>query len=150
MNDFRELYQEMILDHYRSPRNFGPLENQNLSARGYNPLCGDEVEIHLYRDGDGILRDISFEGCGCAISTASASILSEVLKGRPENEVRDIFEEFHKMITEDGTAPEREGLTKLKVFSGVKNFPVRVKCATLVWHTLIQALNEKEEEVCTE
>ena len=86
----------------------------------------------------------------CAISTASASILSEVLKGRPENEVRGIFEEFHKMITEEGTAPEGAGLAKLKVFSGVKNFPVRVKCATLVWHTLIQALNEKEEEVCTE
>ena len=140
----------MILDHSRSPRNFGPSENQNLSARGYNPLCGDEVEIHLYRDGDSILREISFEGCGCAISTASASILSEGLKGRSEAEVREIFAEFRQMVTGEGAPPSRDGLMKLQVFGGVKEFPSRVKCATLVWHTLIQALDEKEEEVCTE
>ena len=115
----------MILDHSRSPRNFGPSENQNLSARGYNPLCGDEVEIHLYRDGDSILREISFEGCGCAISTASASILSEVLKGRSEAEVREIFAEFRQMVTGEGAPPSRDGLMKLQVFGGVKEFPSR-------------------------
>ena len=150
MSDFRDLYQEMILDHSRSPRNFGPIEKQNLSARGYNPLCGDEVEIHLYRDDSGILQEISFEGCGCAISTASASILSEVLRGRSESEVREIFKEFHSMVTSEGSAPDRDGLAKLQVFSGVKEFPSRIKCATLVWHTLIQALDQNEEEVCTE
>ena len=150
MSDLRELYQEMILEHSRSPRNFGPIENQNLSARGYNPLCGDEVEIFLHRDGTGILRQIAFEGCGCAISTASASILTEVLKGRTEEEVREIFNEFHEMVTGEGGPPSREGLMKLNVFGGVKEFPSRVKCATLVWHTLIQALDKKDGEVCTE
>lgn len=150
MSDLRELYQEMILEHSRSPRNFGPIENQNLSARGYNPLCGDEVEIFLHRDSAGILQEIAFEGCGCAISTASASILTEVLKGRSEAEVREIFSEFHQMVAGEGIPPSRDGLVKLKVFGGVKEFPSRVKCATLVWHTLIQALDEQDGEVCTE
>lgn len=150
MSGLRELYQEMILEHSRSPRNFGAIEDRNRSARGFNPLCGDEVEIFLHRDDSGVLRQLGFEGCGCAISTASASILTEVLKGRSEDEVREIFSEFHDMVTGDGEVPSREGLKKLTVFGGVKEFPSRVKCATLAWHTLIQALDGNDEEVCTE
>ncbi|MDE0960027.1 MAG: SUF system NifU family Fe-S cluster assembly protein [Planctomycetota bacterium] len=150
MNDIRELYQEMILDHSRSPRNFGPRGQHNLSAKGYNPLCGDDVEIHVLRTPDGVVKEICFEGSGCAISTASASILTGVLMGRGEEEVREIFAGFRQMVSGQGEGPTGEGLGKLAVFSGVKQFPARVKCATLAWHTLIQALSGIEEEVRTE
>ena len=150
MNDIRELYQEMILDHSRSPRNFGPKEKHNLSAKGHNPLCGDDVEMHVLRTTDGVLEEICFEGSGCAISTASASILTGVLKGRSEEAVREIFTSFHQMVAGQGEVPAGEGLGKLAVFSGVRQYPARVKCATLAWHTLIQALSGVEEEVSTE
>ncbi|MGE4618493.1 MAG: Fe-S cluster assembly sulfur transfer protein SufU [Planctomycetota bacterium] len=150
MSDLRELYQEMILDHSRSPRNFGELKDMNLSAQGYNPLCGDEVQIQVRRDEEAVVQSISFTGSGCAISTASASILTDVLKGRSEKEVRDIFKDFHAMVTGTGSVPSGDGLMKLEVFGGVKEFPSRIKCATLAWHTLIQALDGKNEEVSTE
>ena len=150
MNDIRELYQDMILDHSRSPRNYGPLDRENHSAQGHNPLCGDDVSIHIYRNSAGVIEEITFEGSGCAISTASASILTGVLKGRLEEDVRLIFSSFRKMVADDGEVPSGEGLGKLAVFSGVRQYPARIKCATLCWHTLIQALDGKMGEVSTE
>ncbi len=150
MNDIRELYQEMILDHSRSPRNFGPLDRENLTAHGHNPLCGDDVSIHIYRSPAGVIEEITFEGSGCAISTASASILTGVLKGRLEEDVRVVFSSFRSMVADDCEPPTGEGLGKLAVFSGVRQFPSRIKCATLCWHTMIQALDGKKEEVRTE
>jgi len=150
LNDIRELYQDMILDHSRSPRNYGVLEASTCSARGHNPLCGDDVQIHIQRSGDGKLEKIHFEGSGCAISTASASILTDVLAGRDEKQVREIFTSFRAMVTGEGSAPEGDGLAKLAVFSGVREYPSRIKCAILAWHTLIQALDGVEVDVSTE
>ncbi len=150
MNDIRELYQEMILDHSRSPRNFGPLDRENLTAHGHNPLCGDDVSIHIYRSPAGVIEEITFEGSGCAISTASASILTGILKGRMEEDVRVIFSSFRNMVAADGETPSGDGLGKLAVFSGVRQYPSRIKCATLCWHTMIQALDGNKEEVRTE
>ena len=150
MNDIRELYQEMILDHSRSPRTFGPLDRENLTAHGHNPLCGDDVSIHIYRSPAGVIEEITFEGSGCAISTASASILTGILKGRMEEDVRVIFSSFRNMVAADGETPSGDGLGKLAVFSGVRQYPSRIKCATLCWHTMIQALDGNKEEVRTE
>jgi nitrogen fixation NifU-like protein len=139
MNDLRDLYQEVILDHNRRPRNFGPLPAANRRAEGNNPLCGDRVTVHL-DVADGRIRDVAFEGAGCAISTASASLMTETLKGRSVEEARALFHGFHQLVTR-GTVPETEdGLDRLAVFSGVREFPMRVKCATLAWHAAMAAL----------
>ncbi len=151
MNDLRELYEEVILDHNRNPRNF-PLDpvGSNHHARGFNPLCGDEFTVHL-RVEDGIIADIGFEGAGCAISTASASLMTESLKGMPIERANELFGYVHGMLTEErleGDADELLG--KLSVLTGVKEYPMRVKCATLAWHTMIAALENRGDTVCTE
>ena len=149
MTDLRDLYQELILDHGRRPRNFKPLEGATRSAEGYNPLCGDKVKIYVKMDGD-IIKDISFEGAGCAISTASASIMTETLKGKTRAEAEELFQTFHDLVTGQKAQLDAPELGKLAVFSGVSEFPIRVKCATLSWHTLRAALNGEGEVISTE
>jgi nitrogen fixation NifU-like protein len=149
MTDLRDLYQELILDHGRRPRNFRPLEGATRSAEGYNPLCGDKVKIYVKMDGD-IIKDISFEGAGCAISTASASIMTETLKGKSRAEAEELFQTFHDLVTGQKAQLDAPELGKLAVFSGVSEFPIRVKCATLSWHTLRAALNGQGELISTE
>jgi nitrogen fixation protein NifU and related proteins len=146
MSDLRDLYQEVILDHNRRPRNFGPLPAANRRAEGHNPLCGDRVTVYLEVEGDRI-RDVSFEGAGCAISTASASLMTEALKGLSLEEARTLFHGFHELVTK---GDEGEDLGKLAVFTGVREYPMRVKCATLAWHTLMAALDAKDQPVTTE
>ena len=143
----RELYQEVILDHCRRPRNFGPCASANRTARGNNPLCGDRMTVHL-SVADGVVADVSFEGNGCAISIASASLMTEAIKGRTADEVRALFDRFHHLVTVDDT--DADALDKLAVFAGVREFPVRVKCATLAWHTLAAALDGSTDEISTE
>lgn len=147
MSNLSDLYQEVILDHNKRPRNFHRLEGASHHAEGYNPLCGDSLSLYVQVDGDTI-ADISFQGSGCAISKASASLMTDALKGRSVEEARGLFERFHRMVT---TAPDVavEDLGKLSVFAGVREFPVRVKCASLAWHTLKAAL-AREEKVSTE
>ena len=150
MSDLRELYQSVILDHNRSPRNFGELEGANRSAQGYNPLCGDQVTVYLAVE-DGLVKGVSFSGSGCAISTAAASLMTQSIKGKPEDEVQRIFEGFRRLVTANPRHEvDAEGLGKLAVFSGVREFPMRVKCATLVWHTMRAALERAGEPVTTE
>jgi nitrogen fixation NifU-like protein len=150
MSDLSELYQEVILDHNKRPRNFQILEGANRSAEGYNPLCGDQITVYLKLDGDTI-RDISFQGAGCAISKASASMMTASLKGKTRAEAQALFEKFHQMVTGDhGAAPDPLELGKLAVFSGVSEFPVRVKCASLAWHTMRAALEGTGETISTE
>ncbi len=149
MSELRDLYQEVILDHYKRPRNFGPLEGADHKAEGHNPLCGDRVTIYLVMEGD-VIRNISFQGAGCAISTASASLMTEMLKGKTLAEVEMLFGEFHAMLTGDPSQPADPVQGKLAVFSGVREFPARVKCATLSWHTLQAALKEQKEPISTE
>lgn len=150
MSDLRALYQEVILDHNKRPRNFRKMEGAERHAEGYNPLCGDKVTIYL-QVGEDRIHDISFQGSGCAISTASASILTETLKGKTRAEAEALFEKFHELVTGktqgNGKAAQ---LGKLAVFSGVSEFPARVKCATLAWHTLRSALGGSAEVVSTE
>ncbi|HSU81785.1 MAG TPA: SUF system NifU family Fe-S cluster assembly protein [Thermoanaerobaculia bacterium] len=146
MSDLRDLYQEVILDHNRRPRNFGPLPAANRRAEGHNPLCGDRVTVYLEVEG-GRIRDVSFEGAGCAISTASASLMTEALKGLSLEEARTLFHGFHELVTK---GDEGEDLGKLAVFTGVREYPMRVKCATLAWHTLMAALDAKDQPVTTE
>lgn len=150
MSDLRELYQEVILGHSKSPRNFGKLESATHSGYGFNPLCGDKLNLQL-RVRDGVIDEIRFEGSGCAISTASASLMTEALKGKTVAEAEAIFEKFHEMVTApmDQTF-DTTPLHKLSVFSGVREFPVRVKCATLPWHTLHNAVSETAETAKTE
>ncbi len=149
MDDLRALYQEVIVDHSRSPRNFGPLDTANRSAEGVNPLCGDELILNCYIDDDDKIRDIRFVGRGCAISLASASIMTEMLKGMTKQEAESIFEQFHATVT--GARPDNSvDIGKLEVLSGVREFPSRVKCATLPWHTAIAAMNNDTEIVTTE
>jgi nitrogen fixation NifU-like protein len=149
MSDLRDLYQEVILDHSKRPRNFRALPGTASKAEGYNPLCGDRETVYVELDGD-VLRDVAFQGAGCAISTASASMMTESLKGKTRAEADALFERFHRLITgKDGTAAEPE-LGKLAVFSGVREYPVRVKCATLPWHTLKAALEGQAVPVSTE
>lgn len=146
--ELRELYQEMIVDHGRRPRNFGRIEAASCRAEGFNPLCGDRVTVYL-RCEDGRVREASFEGQGCAISVASASMMTEAVKGKSREEVERMFDAFHRLLTEENAAPAPE-LGKLKVFAGVREFPSRVKCAVLAWHTLKAALSGTEETVSTE
>ncbi len=140
----RDLYQEVILDHGKSPRNFRHPPEANRSARGYNPLCGDQVNIYLTLDDEEVIRDLAFEGKGCAISVASTSMMTEVLKGKTRGEAEALFEAFHRLCTEEGYDPvgsiDEETLEHLQVLAGVREFPVRVKCATLGWHALTAAL----------
>ncbi len=150
MNELGDLYQEVILDHNRRPRNFHRMERATRRAEGHNPLCGDRVTIYLDLEGDRV-RDISFEGSGCAISKASASMMTESLKGKTRGEAEALFRTFHSLLTEETAAgPAEERLGKLMVFSGVREFPVRVKCATLAWHTMRAALQGRDETASTE
>ena len=142
MSDLRELYQATILDHYKKPRNFGPLPGATRHAEGHNPLCGDRVTVHVLLDGDRV-ADVRFEGSGCAISTASASMMTEIVKGMTRAEAERLFERFHDLVAGSAEASaEAADLGKLEVFSGVREFPTRIKCATLVWHALHSALGE--------
>ena len=138
MDDLGELYRELILDHSKRPRNFGTVAEATATAEGYNPLCGDKLTLQLKLEGD-VIKDAGFRGAGCAISTASASLMTEALKGRTLAEAEQLFERFHYMLTGHNGAPVQE-LGKLAVFSGVREYPMRVKCATLAWHTLRAAL----------
>ncbi len=147
MSDLRDLYQEVIFDHNRHPRNFGALPDANRHAQGFNRLCGDRLTLHL-KVQDGIIQDVRFEGSGCAISTASASLMTEALKGKTETEANALFEGFHHMVIEGGEAPANLG--KLTVLAGVSEFPARVKCATLAWHTMNAALHDHQDPVSTE
>ncbi|AGY58180.1 Fe-S cluster assembly sulfur transfer protein SufU [Gloeobacter kilaueensis] len=150
MSELRELYQEVILDHYRRPRNYGELPEANREAEGHNPLCGDQVTIYLQLQ-DGLIQDIHFEGAGCAISTASASLMTEALKGKSVAQAAHLFENFHQLVTsDDAEALPAPDLGKLAVLAGVREFPMRVKCATLAWHTLNAALKNTGELVSTE
>jgi nitrogen fixation NifU-like protein len=147
-DDLRDLYQEVILDHNRHPRNFGPLRDANRNAEGHNPLCGDRVAVHL-RVEDGRVDGISFQGSGCAISTASASLMTEALRGKTVEEAHALFQGFHTLLTR-GTEGDLAELGKLAVFAGVREFPIRVKCATLAWHTVEAALAQKDQPISTE
>ena len=148
MSDLRELYQEVILDHSRRPRNCAALEHPDRRAEGFNPLCGDKVVVYVRLDGDRI-QELSFQGSGCAISTASASLMTEILRGKTMDEALHIFEEFHQLLTEEEDSDDGD-LGKLSVFSGVREFPSRVKCATLAWHTLHAALENTRATVSSE
>jgi nitrogen fixation NifU-like protein len=148
MSDLRELYQEQILEHSKTPRNFRELQNANHKAEGFNPLCGDHFTIYLDLEGDKI-HDVTFQGSGCAISKASASMMTQSLKGKSREEAAKIFENFHNLVTGHADG-DSESLGKLAVFAGVSEFPVRVKCATLAWHTLQAALEGKQEKISTE
>jgi len=150
MSDLRDLYQQVILDHSKRPRNFLKLQDADRTAEGHNPLCGDEITIYLKMDGE-LIKDLSFQGAGCAISKASASMMTAALKGKTKAEAEALFGKFHEMVTGNrDTASDPAGLGKLEVFCGVCEFPVRVKCASLAWHTLRAALDGKGEAVSTE
>jgi len=142
-----DLYQEIILDHSKRPRNFHGMEDATGKADGYNPLCGDKVRVFLKLE-EGVVRDASFQGAGCAISTASASLMTESLKGKTRDEALKLMDHFHDLLTKEG--PVTAELGKLTVFCGVRDYPARVKCATLCWHTLKSALTGSEEPVSTE
>jgi nitrogen fixation NifU-like protein len=148
MSSLRDLYQEVILDHSRSPRNFRQIPSANHQAEGFNPLCGDRITVFLTLR-NGRVEDVSFQGSGCAISTASASMMTEKLKGKTPEEARAIFDSFHSLITGRQDASGAD-LGKLAVFSGVSEFPIRIKCAALAWHALKAALEGKERTVSTE
>ena len=141
-----ELYQQVILDHNRKPRNFREMADATHSCKGFNPLCGDKLNLFMKLDGGGKIEDISFEGSGCAISKASASMMTEFLKGKSGEELRVIFDEFHRMVMGEFEPKGTDHhLGKLKIFQGVRDYPARTKCATLPWHTLICALDKKQE-----
>lgn len=149
MPDLRDLYQEVILEHSKAPRNYRQLAVANHHAEGFNPLCGDHFTVYLDVDGDSI-RDVSFQGSGCAISKASASMMTQAVKGKSKAEAAKLFDTFHKLVTTGETNGNQSDLGKLAVFSGVSEFPVRVKCATLAWHTLQAAIEGKQDPVSTE
>ena len=149
MSDLRELYQQVILDHNKNPRNFHEMADATRRVDGYNPLCGDHYTIYLKVDGDTI-EDVSFTGSGCAISKASASVMSSTVKGKSKDEAESLFGTFHRLVTGDASGLSAADLGRLAAFSGVSEFPARVKCATLAWHTLKSALEGTEEKVTTE
>ena len=150
LDDLRELYQEVILDHGRNPRNHRHPEDANRQAHGNNPICGDTLEVFLYIDDDGVIRDAAFEGKGCAISIASASMMTGLLKGKTVAKAKALFENFHDMCTKDDFDPDAidadgDDLDRLQVLAGVRAFPMRVKCATLAWHTMTAAMAGSDE-----
>jgi nitrogen fixation protein NifU and related proteins len=150
MSDLRDLYQEVIVDHSRRPRNFKKLDRPTHHAEGFNPLCGDRVEVYLTLE-NGVVKDLAFQGAGCAISTASASMMTEMLKGKSAKEADEVFAKFHAMVTSPpDEEPDTDSLGKLAVFAGVCEFPARVKCASLCWHTLKNALSGNHELVTLE
>ena len=151
MDDLRELYQDTILDHNKKPRNFRVLADANREADGRNPLCGDEFTLYARVDDAGCVEEVTFQGTGCAISKASASLMTDFVKGKTLDEVQTDFDRFHRLVTSPaGVPPETEGLGKLAVFSGVREYPIRVKCATLAWHALRAALDDDGEIAKTE
>jgi len=150
MSELSELYQAVILDHNKKPRNFQVLESANRTAEGFNPLCGDQLTLYLQLEDDTV-KDISFVGTGCAIWKASASMMTQALKGKSKLEAETLFNEFHRMVTgqlDEETEPNRLG--RLTIFAGVREFPVRVKCAILAWHAMMSALDQKNDTVSTE
>lgn len=155
MSDLRDLYQEVILDHSKRPRNFGKPDHANHEAKGHNPLCGDRVTVYLDLDDAGNVQDVAFQGSGCAISMASASLMTEMVKGKTVDQAKALFDQFHGLVTgedENILANGADGLDldRLQALSGVREFPMRVKCATLAWHTFLAALDDKREQVVTE
>lgn len=149
MSEFQDLYQQVILDHNQRPRNFHALEGKVRRSEGHNPLCGDRLTLYLDVQ-DGRVRDVAFEGAGCAISKASASMMTEAVKGRTREEAEALFQVFHGLLTGEEVSPDDPRLGKLVVFAGVRDYPVRVKCATLAWHTLRAALEERHDTITTE
>lgn len=149
MSDLRELYQEVILDHSKRPRNFRVPADAGQRVDGHNPLCGDRITLGVSLDGD-VIRDVGFEGAGCAISMASASTMTEAIKGCTRAEAQALFEKFHELVTGKNREPDLDALGKLAVFAGVSEYPMRVKCATLCWHTLQAALAGARDKVTTE
>jgi nitrogen fixation protein NifU and related proteins len=149
MADLDDLYQEVILDHNKSPRNFRSMAEANRKAEGYNPLCGDHVTVYVRLE-DGLIKDISFEGSGCAISKASASLMTAELKGKNEADARQLFDSVHRMLTGDSDREAAGKVGKLAILSGVCKFPARVKCASLAWHTVHAALSGQERPATTE
>ena len=144
MSELSELYQQVILDHNKKPRNFRRLETANRSAEGYNPLCGDQLTVYMQLE-DEVVKDVSFEGSGCAISKAAASMMTQSVKGKTRQEAELLFNEFHRMVTgELDEEAQPHNLGRLTIFSGVRDFPARVKCASLSWHTMHAALNNQE------
>ncbi len=149
MFELQDLYQEVIVDHNRSPRNFGRIENPDRTVEGYNPLCGDKLNLYVKFDGDRI-GDVKFDGSGCAISVASASLMTEALKGRTRAEAEQVFNDFHELLTAKEIPGNLDKLEKLAALAGVREYPTRIKCATLCWHTLHSALEGSDEAVTTE
>ena len=150
MNELRELYQQVILDHNKNPRNFGELATANHKAEGHNPLCGDHIDVFLDIE-DGVILDARFYGAGCAISKASGSIMTTLLKGKSVEEAKLLFDKFHDVVTSDSEAPTEDmNLGKLAVFCGVREFPARVKCASLAWHTMLEAIEHNSTHAKTE
>jgi nitrogen fixation protein NifU and related proteins len=147
--DLRDLYQEVIFDHNRNPRNFRVIENADRQVEGFNPLCGDRLTLFLKMNGD-VIEDASFQGSGCAISTASVSLMTEIIKGKTEAEAETLFKKFHEMTTGKSEVIQLEAVGKLAVLAGVREYPARVKCATLAWHTLDAALKNQTQAVSTE
>jgi len=147
--DLRDLYQEVIFDHNRNPRNFRVMENPDRQVDGFNPLCGDKLTLFLKLDGE-LICDASFQGSGCAISTASVSLMTEIIKGKSQTEAQALFHTFHEMTTGKEEAIQLEAVGKLAVLAGVREYPARVKCATLAWHTLDAALKNQQQAISTE
>lgn len=148
-DDLRDLYQEVIFDHNRNPRNFRVIENADRKVEGFNPLCGDRLTLYLKLEGD-VIVDASFQGSGCAISTASVSLMTEIIKGKTEAEAEELFKQFHEMTTGKDEDIQLEAMGKLAVLAGVRDYPARVKCATLAWHTLDAAIKNEAQSVSTE
>ncbi|WP_305907614.1 Fe-S cluster assembly sulfur transfer protein SufU [Methylomarinum sp. Ch1-1] len=148
-DDLRDLYQEVIFDHNRNPRNFRAMEDADRKVEGFNPLCGDRLTLYLKLDGD-VITDASFQGSGCAISTASVSLMTEIIKGKTVAEAEQLFKQVHEMVTGKDEEVNLEAVGKLAVLAGVRDYPARVKCASLAWHTLDAAIQNKEKSVSTE
>ena len=149
MSDLRELYQEVILDHNKHPRNFGEIEGSDRHAEGYNPLCGDRLTVYLNLEKD-VITEVAFKGSGCAISKASASLMTDAVKGKTVAEARLLFDQFHAMITNNANENSESQIGKLAVLAGVRDYPMRVKCAILAWHALRAAVDENNQSVSTE
>jgi nitrogen fixation NifU-like protein len=149
MSELRDLYQEVILDHNKHPHNFGELAGADRHADGFNPLCGDKLVVYVNLDGD-MITDVRFKGSGCAISKASASLMTDSVKGKTLVETRELFDRFLNLVTDGDVADDDEVLGKLAVFAGVRDYPTRVKCASLAWHTLRAAVEDRHDVVTTE